>query len=54
MKFNKENKVIIESMDEAECRAFVKFLQSEIYRHLRDVADAEDLMREVRDKIRRE
>ena len=33
MRFDETNKVIIETMNEAEARAFVKFLTSEIARH---------------------
>ena len=33
MKFNEENKVIIDSMDTSEAIAFVKFLKSEIAWH---------------------
>lgn len=51
MEFDKQNKVIIASLNSVEARAFVKFLQSEIVRHLKDVADAEDLMVTVREKF---
>jgi len=47
MKFNEENKVIIESMNQEEARAFVKFLKSEIARHQMDIENARDLIYEV-------
>ena len=40
MDFNAENKVIIETMNEDEAIAFIKFLRSEILRHRRDMDEA--------------
>jgi len=51
MKFDEQNKVIIETMDKTECRVFIKFLKSEIYRHFKDIDQAEELIQKVRDKI---
>ena len=47
MKFDETNKVIIDTMDTAEARAFVKFLQSEIARHQMDIDNARELICEV-------
>ena len=51
MKFNEQNKVIIDTMDNQEARAFVKFLQSEIARHKMDIDNARDLIKEVNQKF---
>jgi len=47
MKFNETNKVIIETMNQEEAKAFVKFLKSEIARHEDDITQARDLIYEV-------
>ena len=47
MKFDKTNKVIIETMNQEEAKAFVKFLKSEIARHQMDINNARDLIYEV-------
>lgn len=47
MNFNEENKVIVESMNQAEAIAFVKFLKSEMLRHQMDIENARDLMYDV-------
>ena len=47
MKFDETNKVIIETMNREEARAFIKFLQSEIARHQMDIDNARDLIEEV-------
>ena len=47
MKFNEENKVIIDTMNQDEARAFVKFLKSEMLRHELDIDQARDLIYEV-------
>ncbi len=47
MRFNKDHKIIIASLDEAEARAFVKFLGSEIIRHYDDIVQAWALMEYV-------
>ena len=51
MTFDEENKVIIETMDAPECKAFIKFLKSEIYRHIQDIEQAQELIGKVREKI---
>lgn len=51
MQFNEENKVIIESMDKTEARAFVKFLHSEILRHQKDIQQADDLITKVKERF---
>uniref|UniRef100_A0A6M3LQ75 Uncharacterized protein n=1 Tax=viral metagenome TaxID=1070528 RepID=A0A6M3LQ75_9ZZZZ len=47
MKFNETNKVIIETMNTEEAKAFVKFLKSEIARHQMDIDNARDLIYDV-------
>ena len=47
VKFDEECKVIIDTMDASEARAFVKFLKSEILRHKMDIDNAEKLMYDV-------
>ncbi len=47
MKFDNENKVIVDSMNETEARAFVKFLTSEILRHKMDIDNARSLRYDV-------
>lgn len=47
MRFDETNKVIIETLKENEARAFIKFLQSEIARHERDIEDAQKLIKIV-------
>jgi len=47
MKFDETNKVIIDSMNQSEARAFVKFLMSEIARHQMDIDNARDLIYDV-------
>lgn len=49
MIFDKTHKVIIETMSNAESIAFVKFLQSECLRHQRDIDEAEELIKVIRD-----
>jgi len=51
MIFDNENKVIIETMNKVEARVFIKFLQSEIARHLMDIRQAHELIREVKIKF---
>ena len=48
MIFNSEHKVIVDTLDESEARAFIKFLRSEILRHQDDIEHAEDLIKLVR------
>ena len=47
MKFDETNKVIIDTLDRNEARAFIKFLESEIARHENDIENAYDLIKEV-------
>ncbi len=52
MEFNKEHKVLIATLNHDEAEAFVKFLESEIIRHLDDIEQAEELIRIVKkDKL---
>ena len=51
MDFDKTNKVIIETMDVPEAKAFVKFLRSEVARHLMDIENAYKLMKQVKQKF---
>jgi len=51
MKFNEQNKVIIETMNPNEAKAFIKFLQSEIARHQMDIDNAIDLIHQVVNKF---
>jgi len=44
MDFNDEHKVIIDSMDKVEARAFILFLQSEVKRHEIDIDNAFSLI----------
>ena len=44
MIFNEEHKVLINSLNESEASAFVKFLKSEIIRHEEDIKQAKDLI----------
>lgn len=48
MQFDKENKVIIETLNQAEARAFIKFLHSEILRHQNDIQRARELIERVK------
>jgi len=47
MRFNEANKVIIDTMNQEEAKAFVKFLKSEMLRHELDITQARDLMYDV-------
>ena len=51
MKFDKTNKVIIDTLDRNEAKAFIKFLQSEIARHEDDIENVYDLIRKVAKKF---
>ena len=51
MKFDKTNKVIIDTLDRNEAGAFIKFLQSEIARHEDDIENAYDLIEKVAKKF---
>ena len=48
MIFNESHKVIIETLNETEARAFIKFLESEIIRHGDDIKQAEILIGQVK------
>lgn len=50
MEFNDKHKVIISTLDRAEARAFIKFLQSEIIRHEEDISKAKALIKYVERK----
>ncbi len=52
MIFNEQHKVIINSLNEDESRAFVKFLESEIIRHEDDIQQTRDLISLVHDYLR--
>ena len=45
-------KVLIDSMNKDEARAFVKFLRSEITRHLDDILDARELIEKVVERFK--
>ncbi len=47
MKFDETNKVIVETMNQSEAIAFVKFLKSEIARHEIDIYNAKALIHAV-------
>ena len=47
MKFDETNKVVIETMNREEARAFIKFLKSEIARHQMDIDNAITLIGDV-------
>jgi len=47
MIFNSQHKVIIDTLNQDEAIAFVKFLQSEIIRHEDDIQQARDLIFKV-------
>lgn len=51
MKFNPKHKVIIDSLDMSEAKAFVKFLESEIIRHQDDIIQATALIYTVQKKF---
>ena len=51
MKFGKDNKVKIETMNKEQASAFVTFLESEILRHQEDIEDAEKLIQTVKEKF---
>ena len=51
MKLDKTNKVIIDTLDRNEAKAFIKFLQSEIARHEDDIENVYDLIRKVAKKF---
>jgi len=51
MIFDSDNKVIIESLEPNEAKAFVKFLESEILRHKDDIYQAVDLIETVKERF---
>lgn len=52
MNFDETNKVIIDTMNQQEASAFVKFLESEIARHEQDIDEANKLIQEVSGKFK--
>jgi len=54
MKFNKQHKVIINTLTKPEAIAFIKFLESEIIRHDDDIEQARVLIHEVETKLQEE
>ena len=48
MEFDKTNKVIIDSLNSEEAKVFIKFLESEIKRHYRDIQEAKKLITEIK------
>jgi hypothetical protein len=51
MEFSKNYKVLIDTMNESEARAYIKFLDTEIVRHLDDILQADRLKQEVKEKF---
>lgn len=51
MKFSKDHKVILSSMNKTEAQAFVLFLDSEILRHAEDIKSAGELRDKVVEKF---
>lgn len=51
MKFAKNHKVIISTLDIPEAKAFIKFLNSEIIRHEDDIKQAKQLIKSVESRI---
>lgn len=49
MVFDEQNKVLIDTLNPTEAKAFIKFLKSEVYRHQRDIEDAKALIEKVRE-----
>lgn len=52
MKFDNDQKVIIDTMNREQAIAFVKFLGSEILRHNMDIAEAANLIKIVKSKFK--
>ena len=52
MRFDDDNKVIIESLNQEQAKAFILFLESEIIRHEIDIEQAENLIKRVRNMYR--
>jgi hypothetical protein len=52
MRFDPEDKVIIDTMNRTEAKAFVKFLESEVRRHWADISNAMSLIQEVKEKFK--
>lgn len=51
MEFNEQQLVIISTLSKEEARVFIKFLDTEILRHKKDIEDAEKLISHVRDRF---
>ena len=47
MRFDEQNKVIIDTMSRIEAKAFILFLKSEIARHQMDIEDVRVLIYDV-------
>lgn len=52
MNFDETNKVILDSLNVDEGKAFIKFLYSEIARHEQDIEQAQKLIQKVSAKFR--
>jgi len=52
MRFDTENKVIIESLTQPEAKVFIIFLESEIIRHKIDIEQARQLIQTVKEMYR--
>ena len=51
MEFNDKHKVIVGTLNRAEAKAFIKFLESEIIRHEEDISRAKALITYVERKV---
>jgi len=51
MKFNKYHLTIIKSLTREESGAFIKFLESEIIRHLEDISETMDKIKKVKKRF---
>lgn len=48
MVFDKEMKVIVDTLNKSEASAFIKFLESEIMRHQIDIDQAKETIEKVK------
>ncbi len=51
MDFNQDQKVVVDSLNKTEAKAFIKFLYSEIIRHALDIEQAGKLIDTVKEKF---
>lgn len=51
MEFDDDLKIKIESMTEAEARAFILFLRTEIIRHCWDIRETKERIKEVKERF---